>query len=205
MALQCPVGFDIERLRREVGAEYTRVVEDPSGEFHFNRGFDYAVGLLGYDAAALKTLPSEAVDRFAGIGNPLGIAPLAPGEVVLDIGSGAGTDLLLAAQQVGPEGRAIGVDMTAAMREMARANAKRAGLGERVEVREGIAEELPVDDASVDVVISNGVLNLAADKVQAFGEIVRVLKPGGRLQLGDVALARDLSLEARRDIDLWAA
>jgi SAM-dependent methyltransferase len=205
MALHCPVGFDVDKLRRAVADEYTRVVEQPKADFHFHLGFDYAVNLLGYDADELTALPSEAVDRFAGVGNPLAIGPLSAGETVLDIGCGAGTDMLIAAMRVGPSGRAIGVDATAAMRAEAQRNATRANLSERVEIRAGMAEELPVEDESVDVVISNGVLNLAIDKHQAFAEIMRVLRPGGRLMIADVSLQRDLSEGARRDADLWAA
>ncbi|MCP5071477.1 MAG: methyltransferase domain-containing protein [bacterium] len=205
MALSCPIDLDVVRLRKEVGAEYTRVAEDPHGDFHFHRGFDLAVNLLRYDPEELRQLPVEAVDRFAGVGNPLRLGPVHSGETVLDIGSGAGTDLLLAARRVGPSGRVIGVDMTPAMREMARANAVRAGVEAIVEIRDGISEDLPVEDASVDVVISNGVLNLATNKLKAFSEVARVLKPGCRLMLADVVLTRDLSEGARNDIDLWAA
>jgi len=205
MALTCPVGFDVDRLRSEVGEIYTRVAEAPGGEFHFHRGLDYAVGLLGYDRAELEALPAETTRSFAGVGNPHAAGPLEPGMTVLDIGCGAGTDLLLAARRVAPTGRAIGVDMTPAMRERATRSAAEIGLDGVVEVRAGLAEELPVEDASVDVVISNGVLNLAVDKRRAFAEIVRVLRPGGRLQIADVTVRRDLSEAARSDAGLWAA
>lgn len=205
MALSCPIGLDVDKLRADVGAEYTRVAENPDGDFHFHRGLEYAVTMLGYNRDELQGLPPAAVDRFAGVGNPLRIGPVHPGETVLDIGSGAGTDLLLAARRVGSTGRAIGVDMTEAMRDAARSHAEQAGVGDVVEIRDGLSEALPVDDESVDVVISNGVLNLAADKMVAFGEVARVLKPGGRLYLADVTLARDLSEGARSDVDLWAA
>jgi len=205
MALTCPINFDVDRLRRDVGAEYTRVVNDPNGDFHFHRGLDYAVERLHYDREALQALPLGAVEKFAGVGNPLRIGDIAAGETVLDIGCGAGTDLLLAAQQVGPSGRAIGVDMTAAMREAATENAALAGLADVVEIRDGLSEALPVADQSVDVIISNGVLNLATDKALAFAEVARVLRPGGRLLLADVTLDRELSEGARADVDLWAA
>jgi arsenite methyltransferase len=205
MARTCPAGFDVTRLQQQVSATYERVALAPGGEFHFHRGIDYACALLGYDRAELERLPSETVAAFAGVANPLRIGPLAPGERVLDIGCGAGTDLLLAAGRTGPTGRAIGVDMTAAMRERAAASATAMGLAGRVEVRAGTAESLPVPDASIDVVISNGVLNLSPDKDQAFREIWRVLAPGGRLYLGDVIVSRELSLTARSDVDLWAA
>ena len=205
MAATCPAEFDVDLLRQKVSATYERVVADPGGNFHFRRGIEYACSLLGYERAELESLPSESVEPFAGVANPHRIGDIQPGQVVLDIGCGAGMDLLLAARRTGPTGKAIGVDMTEGMRQRARASAQAAGVGEIVEIRPGIAEELPVEDASIDVVISNGVLNLAADKNLAFGEILRVLKPGGQLFLGDVVVARDLSLDARSDVDLWAA
>jgi SAM-dependent methyltransferase len=205
MALQCPVGFDVDKLRRTVHDEYARVAARPDGDFHFHRGFDYAVTMLGYDATELAAIPREAVDRFAGVGNPLAVAAIQPGETVLDVGCGAGTDLLLAARRVAPEGRAIGVDMTPAMRDRAERYAAEAGLADVVDIRAGVAEELPAESGSVDVVISNGVFNLAIDKERAFAEVARVLRPGGRLMFADVTLRRDLSEGARRNVDLWAA
>jgi ubiquinone/menaquinone biosynthesis C-methylase UbiE len=181
---------------------YARVATDPGGEYHFKRGPEYAAAVLGYDRAELASLPSSATESFAGVANPLAIAPLAPGETVLDIGSGGGMDLLLAARRVGAGGRAIGVDMTAEMRERASRAAREAGL-ENVEIYAGDAESLPVEDSSVDVVISNGVLNLVPNKEQAFAEIARVLKPGGRLQLGDIVVQQELDEDTRSDIDLW--
>lgn len=211
MALKAPTDFDTNYLRAQVRAEYDRVAHNPHGDYHFHRGPEYASTLLGYDAAELATLPEESTARFAGVGNPLrigatpGVKPLERGETVLDHACGAGMDLLLAARRVGPTGRAIGVDMTPAMREQARIAAERAGLGEIVDIREGVYEELPVDSGSVDVVISNGVVNLAPDKTRVFGEIHRVLKPGGRLFLADVVVQRELTQEARSNPDLWAA
>ena len=143
--------------------------------------------------------------RFAGVGNPLAIGPIPPGSRVLDHACGAGTDLLLAARRVGPTGLAIGVDMTPAMRACAEASAEQAGLADEVEIRAGFYEDLPVEDASIDVVISNGVVNLAPDKTRVLAEIARVLKPGGRLYLADVVVQRELTLEARSNPDLWAA
>jgi arsenite methyltransferase len=151
----------------------------------------------------LAALPADCTASFAGVGNPHRIAPIRPGETVLDIGSGAGMDLLLAARRVGPAGRAIGVDMTDGMVERARQSAAAAGL-RQVEVRKGDATRLPVQDASVDVVISNGVLNLVPEKEKAFSEIFRVLRPGGRLQLADVVVEVELTEDDRSNIDLWA-
>lgn len=202
MATSCPVDLDTTRLRAEISTIYARVADEPGGDFHFHRGPGYAADLLGYDAAELATLPGESTAAFAGVANPLAIAALIPGETVVDIGSGAGMDIMLAARRVGPTGRAIGVDMTPAMIERARASARAAGL-DQVEIRQGDAQALPLDDASVDVVISNGVLNLTTDKLEAFGEIWRVLRPGGRLQLGDIVVESELSEGIRRDVDLW--
>lgn len=205
MATTCPIGFDVDRLRNQVSATYARVVREPNGDFHFHRGIDYACDLLRYDRAELETLPEQSTARFAGVANPHRIGRIEPGETVLDIGCGAGMDLLLAARRTGPGGRAIGVDMTPDMRACAAEAAAQAGLSEIVEVHAGMAEELPLEDASVDVVTSNGVINLAPDKDRAFREIRRVLRPGGRLFLADVVVQRELSVDARNDVDLWAA
>lgn len=205
MAATCPAGFDVDKLRQLVRAEYDRVAREPSGMFHFHRGPQYAARMLGYDAEELATLPEEATVSFAGVGNPHRIGPIQSGETVLDIGCGTGTDLLLAAKRTGSTGRVIGVDMTPSMIERAKRAAIKAAVWEIVEIRRGTAEELPVESASIDVVISNGVLNLLSDKIRAFDEIYRVLKPAGRLYLADVVVQRELSLAARSDVDLWAA
>lgn len=205
MALTCPVGFDVEELQKQVRATYDRVVREPEGEFHFHHGLNYACEMLGYDRKELETLPEDSTARFAGVGNPHRIGPIEPGEAVLDIGCGAGMDLLIAARRTGPQGKAIGVDMTPAMRERAKAAAIKAGLWKIVDIRAGTAEELPVEDESIDVVISNGVINLSPDKRRAFQEIFRLLRPGGRLYLADVVVQRELTLTARSDVDLWAA
>lgn len=205
MAAACPTGFDTERLRARVVDTYERVAHQPEGDFHFHRGPEYAARYLRYDAGELAQLPPTATRRFAGVGNPLAIGPVYAGEVVLDHACGVGMDLLLAARRVGPAGRAIGVDMTPGMRTCAASAAAEAGLGDRVQVLDGYMEALPVPDESVDVVISNGVVNLAPDKERVFAEIARVLRPGGCLYLADVVVQRELTLEARNDPDLWAA
>ena len=205
MATTAPPQFDVTLLRDAIRDTYERVARDPADIFHFHRGRDYAVRLLGYDAAELDALPQAATDRFAGVGNPLQIGPLEPGETVLDHACGAGTDLLLAARRVGAFGRAIGVDITPGMRAVAERAVALAGLGERVEIRAGSYEALPVASGSVDVVLSNGVVNLSPDKRRVFDEVWRVLRPGGRLYLADVVVARELKLEVRQQPELWAA
>ncbi|MGH7824920.1 MAG: methyltransferase domain-containing protein [Candidatus Binatia bacterium] len=205
MATTCPAGFDVDKLRQLVRAEYDRVAREPQGNFHFHRGPEYACRMLRYNPEELATIPAESTASFAGVGNPQSIGPIEPGETVLDIGCGAGMDLMLAARRTGPSGRAIGVDMTPAMLELAKRGALKAGLWENIEVRRGIAEELPVESESVDVVISNGALNLSPAKDRAFREVHRVLRPGGRLYLADVVVQRELSLAARSDVDLWTA
>jgi len=202
MALTCPIDLDTVRLRQEIQAIYARVASEPSSEFHFHRGPAYAADRLGYDPAALAALPSDATASFAGVANPLRVTALTPGATVVDIGCGAGMDLMLAADAVGPEGHAIGIDMTEAMANRARASAGTLCFGQ-VEVRAGDALEVPVDSASVDFVISNGVLNLAPDKRRAFAEVFRILKPGGQFLYGDIIVASELSESIRRDIDLW--
>ena len=202
MAIACPVDLDTQVLRSEVSKVYSRVANEPNGDFHFHRGPAYAAQFLGYDPVELAALPAECTASFAGIANPHAIAPILPGETVLDIGCGAGTDLLLAARKVGPGGRAIGVDMTEAMRDLARVSAAAAGLT-NVEVYRADATALPLPDVSVDVVISNGVLNLVPEKEKAFIEIRRVLRPSGRLHLADIVLDAELGEDVRRNIDLW--
>ena len=202
MAISCPVDLDTRKLRDEIRSIYARVAVEPAGEFHFHRGPDYAAEFLRYDRGELAQLPDESTASFAGVANPHRMGPIREGAVVVDIGCGAGMDLMLAAKSVGPRGRAIGVDMTEAMAEKARAAARAAGL-ENVEVRLGDAMSLPIDDASADAVISNGVLNLTTDKLVAYGEVFRVLKPGGRFLYADIVVASELSEGIRKDIDLW--
>lgn len=202
MAISCPVDLDTLRLRTEIESIYRRVATDPSSDFHFHRGPAYAASMLGYDEGALTRLPANTTASFAGVANPHRIAPITPGATVVDIGCGAGMDLLLAAEAVGPTGHAIGVDMTEPMAERARVGARERGLV-NVDVRLGDAMALPVESESVDVVISNGVLNLTPDKEQAFGEVFRILKPGGQFLYGDIVVANELSESIRRNIDLW--
>jgi len=203
MATQSPPALDTTALRAHVRDVYGRLANRPDGEFHFHRGPDYAANHLRYDRRELAELPDEATASFAGVGNPLAIDAVRPGETVLDVGCGTGTDLLLAARRVGPRGSAIGVDMTEPMLAQARRAARRLGL-DHVDLRRGDVQDLPVDSNSVDVVISNGVLNLAPDKHLAFSEIARVLRPGGRLLLADIVIGEELPDETRADIDLWA-
>jgi arsenite methyltransferase len=202
MAIACPIDLNTRKLRAEIQSIYARVAADPSGEFHFHRGPEYAAARLKYDADELAKLPRAVTESFAGVGNPHAIASLPAGATVVDIGSGAGMDLLLAALHVGPRGRAIGVDMTEAMRDRARRGAAACGLT-HVDVREGEATALPVQTESVDLVISNGVLNLVAEKRTAIAEIQRILKPGSRVQIADIVLGVELPEDARSDIDLW--
>lgn len=212
MAFIAPENFNGEYLREQVRAEYDRVAREPEGEYHFHRGPDYAAEYLQYDADELKNIPAISSARFAGVGNPIrigdrapGATPIRPGNTVLDHACGGGMDLLLAARRVGPSGKAIGVDMTEAMRDCAIEGARVAGLNNIVDVRAGLYEELPVADESVDVVISNGVVNLSPNKYRVFDEIFRVLKPGGQLFMADVIVQRELTLEARSNPDIWAA
>jgi len=202
MSYACPVDLDLARLRQEIQSVYARVAGDPGGSFHFHRGPAYAAERLGYDAAELAALPGAVTSAFAGIGNPHAIARIPEGATVLDVGCGAGMDLLLSARRAGPSGAAIGVDMTEDMLERARAGARAAGLA-NVELRGGDATALPADDGSIDVVTSNGVLNLVPEKPAAAAEMFRVLRPGGRLQIADIIVAESLSDDIKRDVDLW--
>jgi SAM-dependent methyltransferase len=202
MAVTCPIDLDTIRLRQEIQSIYARVATDPTGAFHFHRGPAYAAERLGYDPQALAGLPAISTESFAGVANPHRIKPIPAGATVVDIGCGAGMDLLLAATAVGPTGRAIGVDMTEALAERSLNGARLLGL-DHVEVRLGDALALPVDSESVDVVISNGVLNLTPDKNVAFGEVFRVLKAGGEFLYGDIVLGEELDEVLRKDVDLW--
>lgn len=202
MATVCPVGFDKERLKSEVRATYSQVAENPEGEFHFHRGPAYAARLLGYEIEELNALPSGATAPFAGVGNPFKMDPLPTGGTVADIGSGAGMDCLLAARRVGKTGRVVGIDMTDAMLARARSAAAQAGM-DQVRFEKGEITDLPLENAGVDVVISNGVFNLAPEKPPLFSELYRVVKPGGRVQFADIIIGTELSEDARNNIDLW--
>ena len=192
---------DIDALRAEVQDKYRAVAVEPNAEYHFHTGRRLAAK-LGYEARVVDSLPDIAVESFAGVGNPFSIRPLEVGEHVVDVGSGAGFDSFVAARAVGSTGSVIGVDMTAEMLTKSRTTAAELGLT-NVEFREGLAEALPVNDAWADVVISNGVINLCADKRAVFNEIRRVLRPAGVLQFADIANGRPVPPEALRDIDLW--
>lgn len=196
-----PVAIDLDELRTAIRAEYAAVASQPERGFHFHTGYRLAA-ILGYARAWIEALPPGAVLSMAGTGNPLALTELRPGERVVDCGSGAGADSLIAARLVGPEGRVIGVDMTPEMIERARANAAEAGLT-NIEFREGVLEAVPVDDGWADVVISNGVLNLVPDKAAALQEMHRVLKSGGRLQMADIVLSRPVSNTSKQDVSLW--
>ena len=191
---------DVDELRTEIQKTYTDVSTQPQEDFIFPTGRKWA-GELGYPEE-VDSAPDASLESFAGVANPWTHGRAQEGEIVLDLGCGAGTDLLIAAQMVGPSGRAIGVDMTPAMLERAGNSADEMGL-DNVELHEGLIESLPLDDASVDLVISNGVIDLVPDKDAAFDEIGRVLRPGGRMQLADVIIHTEVSEDARKRIDLW--
>ena len=195
------VTVDVGVLRSEIEKTYTEVSTEPAKDFIFPTGRAWAEE-LGYPEPELSQVPEATVESFAGVANPHSLGRIEQGATVLDLGCGAGTDLLVAAQMVGPSGRVIGVDMTASMLARARASADEMGLG-NVELHESLIESLPVPDDSVDVVISNGVIDLVPDKDAVFDEIDRVLRPGGRLQIADVVIHTEVSADARDRIDLW--
>jgi arsenite methyltransferase len=192
---------DPEALRGEVREKYRAVALKPDATYHFHTGRPLAER-LGYEMDSVDELPDRAVESFAGVGNPFSLRRLEPGERVVDVGSGAGFDSFIAAGQVGADGGVVGVDMTPEMLEKSRATAQFLAY-DHVEFREGLAEGLPVEDGWADAVISNGVINLCADKQAVFAEIRRVLRPGGVLQFADIANGRPVPPEALRDIDLW--
>ncbi len=195
-------GVDREQLRRFIAEKYSEVATNPELGYHFHTGRPLAE-MLGYPRAVIDRLPAANIASFAGTGNPFLFGDLHPGESVVDVGCGAGFDTLLAAQQVGSGGEVIAVDMTAEMRAKTQEGARELGLA-HVQVREGFAEALPVDDAFADVVISNGVVNLCPDKRAVFAEMLRVLKPGGRIQVGDILVHKEVPQDAKDDIALWS-
>ncbi len=196
-----PVAPNVDReiLREAIQEEYEAVAREPERGFHFHTGRPLAQ-ILGYRSEWLDGLPEGSIESFAGTGNPFSLGVLAAGERVVDIGCGAGIDSLIAAGMVGPEGAVIGIDMTPSMLEKAQA-----GVGDldHVEFRLGFGEELPVPDGWADVIISNGVVNLMPDKQEVFTELARVLKPGGRIQIGDILVDRPVPENAKEKIELW--
>lgn len=196
-----PIDLDVEELRAAIREEYETVAREPGRGFHFHTGRTLT-RIVGYEDEWLEGIPETAIESFAGTGNPFSLGRLKPGERVVDIGCGAGIDSLIAARMVESEGRVIGIDMTPAMLDRARSAAAEAGF-KNVEFREGVMEDLPVEDAWADVVISNGVLNLTPDKPTVLAEMARVLKPGGRLQIADILVEKEVSGGAKQKIDLW--
>jgi SAM-dependent methyltransferase len=192
---------DAVELREEVKSKYREVAVNPRGSFHFHTGRPLA-RRLGYDETIVARMPESAIEAFAGVGNPFSQGALNPGERVVDLGSGGGFDCFIAAEQVGTEGQVVGVDMTEEMLQRSRAAATAMGL-RNVEFRHGVIEDLPVENCWADVVISNGVIKLCADKHRVFQEIMRVLRPGGRLQFADIATGKAVPEAAIRNIDLW--
>jgi len=192
---------DVDTLRTQVRDKYREVALDPHGAHHFHTGRPLAAR-LGYDGVVVDGLPDRAVESFAGVGNPFSLRRLEPGERVVDVGSGAGFDSFIAATQTGPTGSVVGIDMTSEMLAKSRTTAEQLDFT-HVEFREGLAEAMPVETGWADVVISNGVINLCADKQAVFAEIFRVLRPGGVLQFADIANGRPVPIEAMRDVDLW--
>jgi arsenite methyltransferase len=195
------LNVDLQELRTAIREEYESVACEPKKGYHFHTGQPLAA-MLGYKESWLDGIPEGSVESFAGTGNPFSMGELNPGEQVVDVGCGAGIDSLIAARMVAPGGRVIAIDMTQAMLDKATTAAKDAGI-DNAEFRLGFGEELPAEDQSADVLISNGVLNLMPDKGNALQEMARVLKPGGRLQIGDILVQKPVPDDAKRQIDLW--
>ncbi|MFT4888846.1 MAG: SAM-dependent methyltransferase [Pseudohongiellaceae bacterium] len=197
------VSVDAEALREQVRSKYSEVATNPENEFHFHTGRELA-DRFGYDETITSTLPDHAIESFAGVANPFSLRDLAREEKVVDLGSGAGFDCFVAAKLVGEEGKVIGVDMTPEMLSKARQSAKEMHLT-NTEFRNGLLEDLPVEDNWADVAISNGVINLCSDKPKVLAEIMRILKPGGYFQFADIANSKPVPKAATENIDLWTA
>lgn len=193
--------LDVNELRKAIQDEYSVVAQEPKRGFHFHTGRTLT-RLLEYPDSWLSSIPEETIESFAGTGNPFLSNMINLGEQVVDIGCGAGIDSMIAAKMAGPNGRVIGVDMTPAMLRKAETGAAHAGI-QNVTFLKGLAETLPVEDGWADVVISNGVLNLMPDKSMMLKEAARVLRPGGRLQFGDILIQKPLPASAKADISLW--
>jgi SAM-dependent methyltransferase len=194
-------GLDVDALRTAIQEEYALVAAEPERDFHFHTGRRLAA-IVGYEEEWLDGIPEATIASFAGTGNPFSLGALMPGEHVVDVGCGAGIDSIIAARMVGATGSVVGVDMTPAMVEKARAGAEEAEL-QNLDFRQGLAESLPVPDAWADVIISNGVLNLFPDKLAGLQEMARVLKPEGRLQIGDILVQKAVPAKGKQDINLW--
>jgi len=203
MAFAFEVMVDPEALRGKVKEKYREVAVNPRGSFHFHTGRP-AAARLGYDERLTASFPDSAIELFAGVANPFSLRSLSAGERVVDLGSGGGFDCFVAAGQVSPRGHVVGVDMTQEMLIKARGVAAELSLN-HVEFREGLIEDLPIENGWADVVVSNGVINLCADKKRIFSEIQRVLRPGGRIQFADIANGKAVPEEAIRNVDLWTS
>lgn len=202
MGIRQPIPrISFDELLQEIQKEYTNVALDPDKGYHFHTGRRLAK-LLGYDEALYTDLPESNIASFAGTGNPFSVGKIGPGEIVVDVGSGSGFDSLIASRLVGPSGRVVGFDMTEDMLKKARAGAEAMGAS-NVEFHEGFAQSLPLPENFADVVISNGVLNLTLDKTETLREWFRILKPGGRLLVGDILVEHEIPSDALNDISLW--